>query len=341
MRILVTGAAGFIGNELSLKLLERGHDVLGYDALTDYYDVQLKRDRLARTSGFQHFDFVQARLEDRSALYAAFDRFAPERVYHCAAQAGVRHSLEHPEDYVDANMVGTFNVLEACRRTRVQHLLIASTSSAYGAHDVFPFVETASVPHPLTIYAASKLAGELMAHTYAHLHSLPATMMRFFSVYGPWGRPDMAFFLFTKKILNGEPIDVYGEGQLYRDFTYIDDLVEAMVRLGDCAPVLGQAISTHDSLSPVAPHRIVNIGNAEPVLLSAYIEAIERAAGERASKRMMPMQPGDVARTFADTSLLRDLIGYLPSTQVDDGIQKFVDWYRAYNKVSAPVRAAR
>jgi len=332
MRILVTGAAGFIGSELALQLAREGHEVTGVDCFSAYYDVNLKRDRVKRLLGFPNFRMHEIRVEDETAMTAAFRDAAPDIVAHLAAQAGVRYSLEHPRDYISSNIVGSFNVIELARQHRIKHLVIASTSSAYGANQKFPFEETDPAPHPLTIYAATKLSSELIAHSHSHLYGTPTTLLRFFSVYGPWGRPDMAFFLFTDRIFKGLPIDVYNHGDLMRDFTYIDDLVEAIRRLIDTPPVAGEPATRNDSLSPVAPYRLVNIGHAAPVRLMDYIEAIESAIGKTAVKNMLDMQPGDVKQTYADVSLLEALTGYAPTTNVEVGIRAFVDWYRSYYK---------
>ena len=332
MKVLVTGAAGFIGNELSLRLVKEGHEVTGVDCFSDYYDVSLKRDRVKRLDAYEHFRMHEVKVEDEAAMTMAFRHSKPDVVVHLAAQAGVRYSLEHPREYISSNIVGSFNVIELARQHGTKHLVLASTSSAYGANQKFPFEETDPAPHPLTIYAASKLSSELIAHSHSHLYGTPTTLLRFFSVYGPWGRPDMAFFLFTNRIFKGEPIDVYNHGDLMRDFTYIDDLVEAIRRLIDTPPVAGQPVMRNDSLSPVAPYRLVNIGHAEPVRLMDYIEAIEQAIGNKAVKNMLDMQPGDVKQTYADVSLLKALTGYVPTTDVQRGIASFVDWYRSYYK---------
>lgn len=332
MNILVTGAAGFIGSEIALRLLKEGHKVTGVDCFTAYYDPQLKEDRVARLAGHDNFRMERIRIEDADALEAIFRRDEPEIVLHFAAQAGVRYSLDHPRDYIDANIVGSFNIIEFARCYNVKHLLLASTSSAYGANQKFPFEERDAAPYPLTIYAATKLASELIAHSHAHLYGVPTTALRFFSVYGPWGRPDMAFYLFTDKIFKGQPIDVFNHGDLLRDFTYIDDLVEAIRRLMDVPPTNGKHLTRGDSLSPVAPYRLVNIGNASPVRLMDYIDAIEQAIGRTAEKNMVDMQPGDVKQTFADVRLLQTLTGYTPNTDYRTGIANFVDWYRGYYK---------
>jgi UDP-glucuronate 4-epimerase len=332
MKVLVTGAAGFIGNELSLRLVKEGHKVTGVDCFSDYYDVSLKRDRVKRLDVYDNFRMHEVKVEDEAAMTMAFRDSTPDVVVHLAAQAGVRYSLEHPREYISSNIVGSFNVIELARQHETKHLVLASTSSAYGANQKFPFEETDPAPHPLTIYAASKLSSELIAHSHSHLYGTPTTLLRFFSVYGPWGRPDMAFFLFTNRIFKGEPIDVYNHGDLMRDFTYIDDLVEAIRRLIDTPPVAGQPVMRNDSLSPVAPYRLVNIGHAAPVRLMDYIEAIEHAIGKKAVKNMLDMQPGDVKQTYADVSLLQALTGYVPTTDVQRGIESFVDWYRSYYK---------
>lgn len=332
MRVLVTGAAGFIGNEIALRLLREGHSVTGVDCFTPYYDLQLKEDRAARLTPFDTFRMERIRVEDAAAMQAVFERDRPETVLHFGAQAGVRYSLDHPEEYIDANIVGSFNVIDLARRYDTRHLVLASTSSAYGANQKFPFEERDAAPYPLTIYAATKLASELIAHSHAHLYGVPTTALRFFSVYGPWGRPDMAFFLFTDRIFKGQPIDVFNHGDLLRDFTYIDDLVEAIRRLMDHPPVVGSHLIRGDSLSPVAPYRLVNIGNANPVRLLDYIEAIEDAIGRKADKNMIAMQPGDVHQTFADARLLHALTDYTPDTDYRTGIARFVDWYRSYYK---------
>jgi UDP-glucuronate 4-epimerase len=332
MKILVTGAAGFIGSELALRLLKEGHDVTGVDCFTAYYDVNLKRNRVKRLLEYKNFQMHEVHVEDEDAMTAAFNVSKPEIVVHLAAQAGVRYSLDHPREYISSNIVGSFNVIELARLHGIKHLVVASTSSAYGANQKFPFEETDAAPHPLTIYAATKLSSELIAHSHSHLYGTPTTLLRFFSVYGPWGRPDMAFFLFTDRIFKGQPIDVYNHGDLMRDFTYIDDLVESIRRLMDTPPVAGMSVTRNDSLSPVAPYRLVNIGHATPVRLMDYIEAIETAIGKTAVKNMLDMQPGDVKQTYADVSLLEALTGYVPTTDVKDGIQAFVDWYRDYYK---------
>ena len=332
MKILVTGAAGFIGSELSLRLAKEGHDVTGVDCFTPYYDVSLKRDRVKRLAAYNNFRMHEIKVEDEAAITAAFQDSAPEIVVHLAAQAGVRYSLDHPREYISSNIVGSFNVIELARQHNIKHLVLASTSSAYGANQKFPFEETDAAPHPLTIYAATKLSSELIAHSHSHLYGTPTTLLRFFSVYGPWGRPDMAFFLFTDRIFKGQPIDVYNHGDLMRDFTYVDDLVEAIRRLMDKPPVKGEPITSNDSLSPVAPYRLVNIGHNEPVRLMDYIEAIETSIGHTAVKNMLDMQPGDVKQTYADVGLLKALTGYVPTTDVRAGIQAFVDWYRDYYK---------
>ncbi len=335
MRILVTGAAGFIGANLSQRLLARGDEVLGYDNLNDYYDPTLKEARLDALLPQPGFRFVRASLEDRPALEAAFADFKPERVVNLAAQAGVRYSLENPHAYVDSNIVGFMNILECCRHNGVGHLVYASSSSVYGANRKLPFAVEDSVDHPVSMYAATKKANELMAHTYSHLFALPTTGLRFFTVYGPWGRPDMALFLFTKKILAGEPIDVFNHGHHTRDFTYVDDIVEGVIRTLDSVPGPDPA---HDPMAPTAatssaPYRVYNIGNHQPVELLRYIEVLEQCLGRSAVKRLLPLQAGDVPDTYADVSALQRATGYAPSTTIDVGIARFVAWYRAYFKV--------
>jgi len=335
MRILITGAAGFIGSTLAHRLLDRGDEVLGYDNLNDYYDVRLKQARLDRLLEREGFRFIKGALEDRPVLEAAFDDFRPQRVVNLAAQAGVRYSLENPRAYVDANIVGFLNILEACRHREIEHLVYASSSSVYGANRKLPFAVEDSVDHPVSLYAASKKANELMAHTYSHLFRLPTTGLRFFTVYGPWGRPDMALFLFTRKILAGEPIDVFNYGKHTRDFTYIDDIVEGVIRTLDRVP---GPDPDFDPLAPTpassqAPYRLYNIGNHRPVQLSRYIELIEQAIGRTAEKRLLPLQPGDVPDTAADVSALMRDTGYSPETPVEVGVGRFVAWYREFYKV--------
>ncbi|WP_448478615.1 NAD-dependent epimerase [Pseudoxanthomonas mexicana] len=335
MRVLVTGAAGFIGSHLSERLLARGDEVLGYDNLNAYYDPALKEARLARLMPQDGFSFVRASLEDRAALEAAFDDFRPQRVVNLAAQAGVRYSLENPHAYIESNIVGFLNILEACRHRGIEHLVYASSSSVYGANRKLPFAVEDSVDHPVSLYAASKKANELMAHTYSHLFGLPTTGLRFFTVYGPWGRPDMALFLFTKKILAGEPIDVFNHGHHTRDFTYVDDIVEGVIRTLDRVPGPDPA---YDPLAPtpassLAPYRVYNIGNHQPVQLLRYLEVLEDCLGRKAEKRLLPMQPGDVPDTEADVEALRRDTGYSPATPIETGVRRFVEWYRAFYDV--------
>lgn len=329
---LVTGSAGFIGYFVCDRLLRLGWRVIGLDAFSDYYDVALKERRHAMLSQSAGFTPVRGRLEDPGQLNALFDTHRPDLVVHLAAQAGVRHSIDAPRDYVEANLVGTFELLEAARAFPPAHMLLASTSSAYGANTDMPYRETARADHQMSFYAATKKATESMAHSYAHLYGLPVTMFRFFTVYGPWGRPDMAHFKFTRAILQGEPIEVYNHGKMQRDFTYIDDLVDGITGLIDAVPG-DTPVSESDSLSPVAPFRVVNIGANAPVALMDFIAAIEAATGHTAVKVMKDMQPGDVPATWADTGLLHALTGYAPKVDIRDGIQRFVDWYRDYYRV--------
>lgn len=334
MKILVTGSAGFIGFHLCQWLLADGHEVLGLDGMTPYYDVTLKQARLNRLHTMQGFGFRQLMLEDRPGLDEAVAGFLPELVVHLAAQAGVRYSLEHPESYVSSNLVGTANLLEALRAHPPRHLLFASTSSVYGGNPVTPFGEADRTDFPVSLYAATKKAGEAMTHSYAHLFGIPTTCFRFFTVYGPWGRPDMALFKFVDAIDRGAPIDVYGEGRMRRDFTYVDDLVEAIVRLVDAVPQAGQPVQgagVVDSLSPVAPWRVVNIAGGQPIELMDFIRTVEAATGRTAQKRLLPMQPGDVMQTHADPRLLEALVGFVPATPLASGVRAFVDWYRAYH----------
>jgi UDP-glucuronate 4-epimerase len=328
VRALVTGSAGFIGFHVARRLLADGWEVMGFDAFTPYYDPALKEARnaiLAREPGFR---LVRAILEDKAALDAAWDGFAPDLVIHLAAQAGVRYSIDHPETYLNANLAGTFNVLEAARRTPPKHLMIASTSSAYGANAAMPWRETDRSAHPMTFYAATKAATELMGHSYAHLFGTPMTFFRFFTVYGPWSRPDMAPIKFARAIFAGEPIDLYNAGDMVRDFTFIDDLVEAVVRLAARPPVAGAPAGPDDSLSPVAPHRVVNIGAGSPQTVLEFVDALERAIGRPAQRRCLPIQPGDPQRTEAATDLLFALTGFRPMTAIADGVPAFVAWYR-------------
>jgi UDP-glucuronate 4-epimerase len=332
MRILVTGAAGFIGSTLSERRLERGDEVLGFDNVNDYYDPTLKEARLARLLPHERFRFVRASLEDRGAVDAAFAEYAPQRVVNLAAQAGVRYSLENPRAYIDANIVGFLNILEACRHRGVEHLVYASSSSVYGSNRKLPFSVEDSVDHPVSLYAASKKSNELMAHTYSHLFGLPTTGLRFFTVYGPWGRPDMALFLFTRNILAGKPIDVFNHGRHTRDFTYIDDIVEGVIRTLDRVPGPDPGF---DPLAPtpassVAPYRVYNIGNHQPVELMRYIEVLEEALGRKAELNLLPLQPGDVPDTCADVSALQRDTGYTPATTIETGIGRFVEWYRGF-----------
>lgn len=332
-KIFVTGSAGFIGFHLTRRLLDDGFVVLGYDGMTDYYDVRLKQRRHQMLLQHGGFHAVEAMLEDQAALDRAVDAFEPHIIVHLAAQAGVRYSLEAPKAYLEANVIGTFHVMEAARRHAVGHLLMASTSSVYGANDRMPFAETDKTDTPLTIYAATKKATEAMGHAYAHLWNLPTTMFRFFTVYGPWGRPDMALFKFVEAILDGRPIDLYNGGDLYRDFTYVDDLVQGIRLLIDAVPERpadATAIEEGDSLSPAAPFRVVNIGNSQKIRLLDFVTAIEEALEMPADRNPMPMQKGDVAATWANAGLLQHLTGYRPRTEVRDGVRKFVAWYRDY-----------
>lgn len=333
MRVFVTGAAGFIGFHLSKLLLEEGIQVHGFDGFTDYYDVNLKRDRIAHLAQYGTFEMTEAMLEDDAAVSAAVDGFKPDIIVHLAAQAGVRYSLENPRAYIDSNIVGTFNVMEAARVNKVKHLMMASTSSVYGANEEMPFTEVEKADTQLTIYAATKKANESMGHSYAHLWDLPTTMFRFFTVYGTWGRPDLALYKFVDAMLEGRPIDIYNNGDMHRDFTYVDDLVRAIRLLMDAVPVRPASaadIQKGDSLSPVAPFRIVNIGNSDKVRLLDFVEAIEEVLDIKAIRNYMPMQTGDVPATFADADLLKRLTGYRPQTDFRDGIAKFVAWFKEY-----------
>lgn len=335
-KVLVTGSAGFIGFHLSQLLLDEGFAVVGYDGMTDYYDVRIKERRHQMLLQNQHFSATVGRLEDFDALHTLAMAEQPDIIVHLAAQAGVRYSLENPRAYVEANMVGTFNVMECARELGVEHLLMASTSSVYGANEDMPFDEREKCDTPLTLYAATKKANEAMGHSYAHLWNLPTTMFRFFTVYGPWGRPDMALFKFTRGILEGTPIDIYNNGEMFRDFTYVADLVRGIRLLIDAVPERPESpedIAPHDSLSPAAPFRVVNIGNSDKVRLMDFVEAIEAECGREAIKNFMPMQTGDVPATWADATLLQSLTGYRPQTDVKEGIRRFVAWYREYYRI--------
>jgi UDP-glucuronate 4-epimerase len=334
MKFLVTGAAGFIGANVCKRLLQAGHQVVGIDNLNDYYDVSLKQARLDLLAD-ANFSFHKIDLADRVAMPELFAAEKFDRVIHLAAQAGVRYSLENPHVYADANLIGHLNVLEGCRHNKVQHLVYASSSSVYGLNRKMPFSTEDSVDHPVSLYAATKKANELMSHTYAHLYGLPTTGLRFFTVYGPWGRPDMALFKFTKAMLEGKPIDVYNHGKMKRDFTYIDDIVEAIIRLQDVIPQPNPHWTVEDGSAATssAPYHVYNVGNSSPVELMDYITALEEALGIQADKNMLPMQAGDVLETSADTQPLFELTGFKPQTSVKEGVKNFVDWYRSYYKV--------
>ncbi len=333
MTLLVTGAAGFIGFHVTKALLARGERVVGIDNLNDYYDVRLKHARLAQLKGHPNFEFLRLDLADRAGLADLFAQHKPRRVIHLAAQAGVRYSLDNPHAYVDSNLVGFMNILEGCRHHAVEHLVYASSSSVYGLNTAMPYSVHHNVDHPISLYAATKKANELMAHSYAHLYRLPTTGLRFFTVYGPWGRPDMAYFKFTKAILEGRPIEVYNHGKMQRDFTYIDDIVEGVIRVLDRIPEPNPAWDgAHpDPGSSPAPYRLYNIGNHSPVELSRFIAALETALGRTAEKIMLPMQPGDVPATYADVDDLMHDTGFAPKTSIEDGLARFTEWYRAYH----------
>ena len=336
MKILVTGVAGFIGMHVAKALLERGDKVIGVDNLNDYYDVQLKKDRLELIKPFDNFYFYEKDIANRTGMRFLFKTQKFDAVINLAAQAGVRYSLENPNAYVDSNLVGFGNILEGCRHNNVGHLVYASSSSVYGGNKKMPFSEQHNVDHPVSLYAATKKSGELMAHSYSHLYKLPTTGLRFFTVYGPYGRPDMSPSLFTDAILNDRPIDVFNNGEMMRDFTYIDDIVEGVVRVLDDVPELeidGDIDETDPSTSPTAPYRLYNIGNNTPVQLMEFIETIENACGKKAEKNMMGMQNGDVVATYANVDSLIEAVGFKPETLLKDGIEKFVEWYREYHKL--------
>lgn len=335
MKYLVTGAAGFIGFHVTQRLLAAGHQVVGLDNLNDYYDVNLKTARLDLIKNHPEFTFVKGDLADREGLAELFRAQRFQRVIHLAAQAGVRYSLENPLAYADANLIGHLNILEGCRHNQVEHLLYASSSSVYGLNRKMPFSTDDSVDHPVSLYAATKKANELMSHTYSHLYGIPTTGLRFFTVYGPWGRPDMALFKFTRAMIAGEKIDVYNHGQMRRDFTYIDDIAEAILRLQDVIPQadISWTVESGSPATSSAPYRVYNIGNSQPVTLMSYIEALESALGQTAQKNMLPMQPGDVMETSADTSALYKVIGFKPQTSVEEGVARFVAWYKDFYRV--------
>ncbi|MFI4962684.1 MAG: NAD-dependent epimerase [Legionellales bacterium] len=341
MKILVTGAAGFIGYHVARTLCERGDEVIGIDNLNDYYEVSLKQARLHQLAAYDNFKFMRIDLADREAMSQLFANQGFQKVIHLAAQAGVRYSIENPHVYVESNLVGFINILEGCRHQGIEHLTYASSSSVYGANTTQPFSVNHNVDHPLSLYAATKKANELMAHTYSHLYQLPTTGLRFFTVYGPWGRPDMAIFKFTKQILAGEPIEVFNYGNHRRDFTYIDDIVEGLIRVHDAVakPNLSWSGETPDPSSSTAPWRVYNIGNATPVPLLHYIDVLEQCLGKKAIKQLLPMQAGDVPDTYADVKVLQRDVGYCPKTPVDVGIKHFVDWYMAYYAVQSQSNA--
>lgn len=333
--VLVTGCAGFIGYHVTRRLLDLGHQVVGVDQMNAYYEVSLKEGRLALLERLEGFRFARADLEDQAEMERIFSEYNPYRVIHLAAQAGVRYSLEQPHAYTQSNITGFLNVLEGCRHLKVGHLIYASSSSVYGANAKVPFHEDDGVDHPVSLYAATKKANELMAHTYSHLYGIPVTGLRFFTVYGPWGRPDMAYFLFTEAILKGQPIKVYNQGEMSRDFTYVDDVVEGIVRLLDRQPAGEPAWDATDPRpsTSYAPYRVYNIGNQEPVALLRMIKILEELLGKKAEKIMLPMQPGDVKSTFADVSALMREVGYQPSTRLEDGLASFVSWYKDYYEI--------
>lgn len=335
MRILVTGTAGFIGSALAIRLLDRGDEVIGVDNVNDYYDPALKEARLLRLKPYDRFTEVRCSIEDKAAMDEVFKKYQPQRVVNLAAQAGVRYSLINPHAYMDSNIQGFMNILEGCRHHQVEHLVYASSSSVYGANETMPFSVHDNVDHPLSLYAASKKANELMAHTYSHLFNLPTTGLRFFTVYGPWGRPDMALFMFTKNILEGKPIDVFNYGKHQRDFTYVDDIVEGVIRTLDhvAQPNPQWSGLTPDSATSKAPYRLYNIGSNNPCELLRYIEIIEQCTGRKAEKNLLPMQPGDVLATYADVDALIDDVGYKPSTPIEQGVANFVAWYRDFYRV--------
>jgi UDP-glucuronate 4-epimerase len=336
MKILVTGVAGFIGMSVAKALLERGDEVVGIDNLNDYYAVQLKHDRLKLIEGYERFTFIKMDISDREAMKALFEKQNFQRVFNSAAQAGVRYSLENPHAYVDSNLVGFVNILEGCRQTKVEHLVYASSSSVYGANTNMPFSVHDNVDHQVSLYAATKKSNELMAHTYSHLYNIPTTGLRFFTVYGPWGRPDMSPSLFTGAILRNEPINVFNEGKMQRDFTYIDDIVEGVVRVIDktAEPNPEYDNNNADPATSYAPYRVYNIGNNDVVQLMDFIETIENAVGKKAEKNMMGMQDGDVVATYANIDALVDAVGFKPATPLKEGMQKFVDWYKEYHGYS-------
>ena len=335
MKVLITGSAGFIGSQLAIKLMARGDDVIGIDNLNDYYDVTLKEARLLRVKKYKAFTDIRADIQDKSAISEIFNQYKPQCVVNLAAQAGVRYSLKNPYAYVDSNLMGFVNILENCRNHDVEHLVYASSSSVYGGNTKYPFSEHDNVDHPVSLYAATKKANELMAHTYSHLFMLPTTGLRFFTVYGPWGRPDMALFLFANAIIKGEPIDVFNYGNMVRDFTYVDDIVEALVRLVDkqATPYDSYDSSNPDPATSNVPFRIFNIGNSQPVKLIEYIEALENALGIVAKKNFLPMQMGDVPETSSNCDEISNWIGFKPNTDIQQGVNKFVEWYREYYKV--------
>tara|TARA_Y100000031_G_C8238747_1_gene394657 strand:- start:793 stop:1842 length:1050 start_codon:yes stop_codon:yes gene_type:complete len=340
-KILVTGAAGFVGAAYAKRLLELGYEVLGIDNLNDYYAVSLKEARLKELEPFENFEFRKVDISDREVMSSLFSEWRPQIVANMAAQAGVRYSIDHPDAYVDSNLQGFLNILEGCRHNGVEHLIYASSSSVYGANKTVPFSVSQTVDHPISLYAATKKANELMAHSYAHLYRLPVTGLRFFTVYGPWGRPDMAVYKFTDKIVNGERIDVYNNGDMKRDFTYIDDIVESMVRLIDHIPLADEVWDGFepDPASSNAPYRLYNLGNSNPEDLMDMIGCIEGSLGLEADKNFMPMQPGDVYSTFADTKALEDAVGFKPKTPLREGVEKFVEWYKVYHKLDEQKKA--
>ncbi|WP_262966624.1 NAD-dependent epimerase [Methylobacter psychrophilus] len=336
MKVLVTGAAGFIGSALAIRLLERGDEVVGVDNLNDYYDVNLKLARLEQLRDYKNFKFIKLDISDRTAVHELFSHEKFQRVMHLAAQAGVRYSITNPHAYIDSNIIGFINILEGCRHNSVEHLAYASSSSVYGANTHMPFSAHDNVDHPVSLYAATKKSNELMAHTYSHLYQLPTTGLRFFTVYGPWGRPDMSLFMFTRNILEGKPIDVFNYGNHRRDFTYIDDIVEGIIRVLDkpAQPNVNWTGNHPDPATSLAPYRIYNIGNNTPVNLLTFIETLEKCLGKQAIKNLLPLQPGDVPDTYADVADLVNDLGYKPNMSLETGISNFVEWYRSFYKIN-------